>query len=290
MQPPHLTIQNQIQYLRGKPILLDRDLARLYNVETKVLNQTVKRNRARFPDDFMFQLNKDEFEKLVTNCDRLKDLKHSSSLPFAFTELGVAMLSSVLRSELAIRINIQIIHAFVTMRHQLFSNELLITRIDTNEKQQQFTDDRVNQLFDAMENNKLPSEKGVFFEGEVFDAYLFVIDLIKSARKSIILIDNYVNENTLLVLSKRDNACCATIYTSKINQKLTLDLNKHNEQYPRIELKQLKSSHDRFLILDHERLYHFGASIKDLSKKWFAFSRIDEFLPHISTKLSTNEN
>jgi hypothetical protein len=167
MHLPKLSIQNQILYLRGKPVLLDRDLANLYAVETKVLNQAVKRNIGRFPDDFRFQLTKYEFEQLVTICDRLKELKHSTTPPFAFTELGVAILSSVLRSEVAIRINIQIMHAFVAMRHQLFSNELLIARIDSIDKKQQFTDDRVNQLFDAMENHKLPTEKGIFFDGEI---------------------------------------------------------------------------------------------------------------------------
>jgi hypothetical protein len=165
-----------------------------------VLNQTVKRNVARFPDDFRFQLNKNEFEQLVTNCDRLKELKHSTTLPFAFTELGVAMLSSILRSEVAIRINIQIMHAFVAMRHQLFSNELLIARIDSIEKKQQFTDDRVNQLFDAMENHKFPAEKGIFLDGEIFDAYSFALKLIKKASQHIILIDNYIDENTLIML------------------------------------------------------------------------------------------
>jgi hypothetical protein len=185
--------------------------------------------------------------------------------------------------------NIQIIHAFVTMRHQLFSNELLIKRIDSIEKQQQFTDDRVNQLFDAMENNKLPSEKGIFFEGEVFDAYRFALSLIKKANQKIILIDNYIDENTLIMLSHKKKSVSASIYSSRISEQFKLMVKKHSEQYPEILVHSLKNSHDRFLILDGKELYHIGASLKDLGKKWFAFSRIDEFLPHILTKLSTNE-
>jgi hypothetical protein len=285
MQLPNLTIQNQILYLRGKPVLIDRDLANLYNVDTKVLNQTVKRNIGRFPDDFRFQLNKKEFEQLVTNCDRFTELKHSSSNPYAFTELGVAMLSSVLRSETAIRINIQIMQAFVSIRQYLLSNDILTMRIESVEKKLTFTDDRVNQLFDAMENNKLPPEKGIFFEGETFDAYSFALSLIKNAKFSIVLIDNYIDESTVLMLSHRLELVTATIYSSRITEQLKLTVQKHNEQYPEINLCSLKTCHDRFLILDEKELYHIGASLKDLGKKWFAFSKMNDLLPELLQKL-----
>jgi len=176
--------------------------------------------------------------------------------------------------------------AFVEMRHYLQQNNNLLFRINYLEEKQQFTDDRVNQLFAALDKQKLPPEKGIFFDGQFFDAYVFVNDLIKNANKSIILIDNYVDEATLLMLSKRNPDCNATIYTQKLTAQLQLDLAKHNEQYPRIEIKALKNAHDRFLILDRKEVYHIGASLKDLVKKWFAFSKLDEFLPNILEKLN----
>jgi hypothetical protein len=162
----------------------------------------------------------------------------------------------------------------------------LLFRINYLEEKQQFTDARVNQLFAALDKQKLPPEKGIFFEGQLFDAYVFANDLIKSANKSIILIDNYIDESILLMLSKRNPSCNATIYTQKLTAQLQLDLAKHNEQYPRIDIKTLKTSHDRFLILDRKEVYHIGASLKDLGKKWFGFSKLNEFLPTILEKLN----
>jgi hypothetical protein len=279
-------IQTKIYTLRGFHVMMDRDLAKLYNVETKVLNQAVKRNIARFPSDFRFQLNTEEFEnwrsQIVTSSAEKMGLRRS---PYAFTEQGVAMLSAILKSETAITVSIQIIKAFVEMRHYIQQKDNLLFRINYLEEKQQFTDARVNQLFEAMDKQKLPPEKGIFFEGQLFDAYVFANELIKSANKSIILIDNYVDESTLLMLSKRNPNCSATIYTQKITSQLRLDLAKHNEQYPRIDIKSLNTAHDRFLILDRKELYHIGASLKDLGKKWFAFSKLNEFLPTILEKL-----
>jgi hypothetical protein len=232
-------------------------------------------------------LNTEEFEnwksQFVTSKADKMGLRRP---PYAFTEQGVAMLSAILKSETAITVSIQIMKAFVEMRHYLQQNNNLLFRINYLEEKQQFTDDRVNQLFAALDKQKLPPEKGIFFDGQFFDAYVFVNDLIKNANKSIILIDNYVDEATLLMLSKRNPDCNATIYTQKLTAQLQLDLAKHNEQYPRIEIKALKNAHDRFLILDRKEVYHIGASLKDLVKKWFAFSKLDEFLPNILEKLN----
>ena len=183
-------IEEKIYLIRGKKVMFDFDLAKLYGVETRILNQAVKRNIERFPEEFRFQLTNNEFNELVTNCDRFNSLKHSSNLPYAFTEQGVAMLSSVLRSDIAIQVSIQIMKAFVTMRQSYLTNQEITTRISSLEFKQQFTDEKVNQLFKALEQNELPLSYGIFYDGEIFDAYKFVLDLIKSAKFSIILIDN----------------------------------------------------------------------------------------------------
>ncbi|MFN5031699.1 MAG: ORF6N domain-containing protein [Flavobacteriia bacterium] len=280
----HNTIQ--ILELRGKQVLLDRELAQLYKAETKVLNQAVKRNLERFPEEFRFQLSKMEFDYLVTNCDRFKLLKHSSSLPYAFTEQGVAMLSAVLKSDVAIRVSIQIMNAFVQMRHKMQLSQALFSRLDQIEQRQQFTDERVNQLFEAMEQNKLPLEKGIFFEGEIFDAFAFVVSLIKQAKHQIILIDNYVDERTFVMLSNRNEKVNISIYTARLTDSNKLAAIKYREQYADISLHILRNCHDRFLIID-ENLFHVGASFKDLGKKWFAFSKMNDLLPEIKRKLET---
>ena len=278
-------LKAKIFTIRGIQVMLDRDLALLYGVQTKVLNQAVKRNKERFPESFAFTLNKIETLELVTNCDRLKSLKHASSLPHVFTEQGVAMLSTVIRSETAIKVSIQIMETFVRIRKQIQSNDELIHRLIFLEKKQHVTEEKVDFILKSMESERIPQSKGIFFEGQLFDAYVFANELIKSAKHSIILIDNYIDETTLLMLSKRNPACKAIIYTSKVNPQLQLDLAKHNEQYPTIEIKTLKTAHDRFLILDEKELYYIGVSLKDLGKKWFAFSKINEFLMEVLKRL-----
>ena len=255
-------------------------------METKVLNQAMKRNLERFPEEFRFQLSKMEFDYLVTNCDRFKLLKHSSSLPYAFTEQGVAMLSAVLKSDVAIRVSIQIMNAFVQMRHKMQLSQALFSRLDQIEQRQQFTDERVNQLFEAMEQNKLPLEKGIFFEGEIFDAFAFVVSLIKQAKHQIILIDNYVDERTFVMLSNRNEKVNISIYTARLTDSNKLAAIKYREQYADISLHILRNCHDRFLIID-ENLFHVGASFKDLGKKWSAFSKMNDLLPEIKRKLET---
>ncbi len=286
MHTSEIAIQQQILILRGKQTLLDRDLAKIYQVDTKVLNQAVKRNIERFPEEFRFQLTKEEFENwksqfVTSNMDKMGLRK----IPYAFTEQGVAMLSGVLRSDIAIQVSIQIMKAFVTMRHTYITNQEINSRISSIEFKQQFTDEKVNQLFKALQQNELPLSHGIFYEGEIFDAYKFALDLIKSAKYSIILIDNYMDENTLIMLANRNEKVKAIVFTSQLNDKLQLTLAKHHEQYPEIELKQLKKSHDRFLIIDEKELYHLGASLKDLGKKWFAFSKMNDLLPEFLERL-----
>ena len=279
-------LKAKIFTIRGVQVMLDRDLALLYGVQTKVLNQAIKRNKERFPESFCFQLNKQEFTKwrsqFVTSNSEKMGLRY---FPYAFTEQGVAMLSTVIRSETAIKVSIQIMETFVRIRKQIHTNDELIHRIIFLEKKQNITDEKVDLILKSLESDTQQNSKGIFFEGQLFDAYVFANDLIKSGKHSIILIDNYVDETTLLMLSKRNPTCKAIIYTPKINAQLQLDLAKHNEQYPTIEIKTLKTAHDRFLILDERELYHIGASLKDLGKKWFAFSKINEFLMEVLKRL-----
>lgn len=269
-------IRDRIFTIRGQQVMVDRDLAVLYGVETKALNQAVKRNIDRFPVQFRFQLIRTERDELVTNCDRFESLKHTRALPYVFTEQGVSMLSAVLRSDTAIQVSIQIMDAFVSMRRWIADNAAIFQRLDAVEYQQKITDTKLDQIFEAIEAREIKPAQGIFYDGQVFDAYAFAADLIRSAQKSIVLIDNYVDESTLLLLSKRNKGCAATIYTHAISKALAQDVQKHNTQYPSIEIKTFKQAHDRFLILDDETVYHVGASLKDLGKKMFAFSRFEK--------------
>ncbi len=267
-------IKNMIFSFRGLQVMIDRDLAELYGVGTKVLNQAVKRNIERFPNDFRFQLSDNEKTELVTNCDRFIKLKHSSVNPYVFTEQGVAMLSAVLRSETAIKVSIRIIKAFVEMKKFISNNAAIFQRLENVEMKQIVTDEKIDKIFKALENSSLKPKQGIFYDGQIFDAYKFVAELIKGAKKSIVLIDNYVDETILTLFSKNQKAN-VKIYTKTINKQLKLDLDKYNAQYKSIEIKKFNQAHDRFLIIDNEEVYHFGASLKDLGKKWFAFSKFD---------------
>jgi len=270
-------IQNKIYTLRGLQVMLDRDLAELYGVETKVFNQAVKRNSARFPEDFMFQLTKEEFvnwrSQFVTSNEDKMGLRRA---PYAFTEQGVSMLSAILKSTVAVEMSVKIIRSFVAMRKFISSNALLFQKIDTMEKKLLKHDEKFDQLFNAIESKEVKPKEGIFYENQIFDAYVFASDLIKSAKTSIVLIDNYIDESVLLLLSKRADGCKATIYTKTITSQLSLDLKKYNTQYQPIEINELVTAHDRFLILDDSEIYHIGASLKDLGKKWFAFSKFEK--------------
>lgn len=271
-------IQGMIFSIRGVHVMIDRDLANVYGVENKRLNEQVKRNIARFPEEFRFQLTDEEKEQLVANCDRFGQLKHSSSNPYVFSEQGVSMLSAVLRSETAVKVSIQIINAFVEMRKFIQNNANVFARLDSVERRQitfeSKTEKNFEKVFQALESGE-PPKQGIFYEGQVYDAYTFACDLIRKAKKSLILIDNYVDDSVLTLLSKRTNGVSAAIYTKSISKQLRLDLEKHNEQYPLIDAKILKDAHDRFLIIDKKEIYHMGASLKDLGKKWFAFSKFN---------------
>ena len=274
--PKVIDIKPMIRVIRGQQVMIDRDLAQLYGVETKRLNEQVKRNIERFPDDFMFQLNKDDVE-ILKSQNATSSWGGDRRFPYAFTEQGIAMLSSVLKSQTAVDVNIRIMRAFVSMRRFIATNAQLFQRLETIEyhqlemkQHQEVTDKRIDEVFRRLDAN-IPPIQGIFYDGQVFDAYRFVSDLMRKAKRSIVLIDNYVDDTVLMLLDKRENGVTATIYTQRISSQFQLDVDRHNAQYPLIEIKQFNKAHDRFLLIDDE-VYHIGASIKDLGKKWFGFT------------------
>ncbi|GBD86271.1 ORF6N domain protein [bacterium BMS3Abin03] len=269
-------IRKRIFTIRSAQVMIDRDLAEMYGVDTKVLNQAVKRNLKRFPEAFRFQLNENEKLELVTNCDRFEKLKHSSVNPYAFTEQGVAMLSAVLRSETAIKVSIQIMQAFVEMKKFLSNNAVIFQRLEKIELKQIETNKKFEQIFNALQSKDLEPKQGIFFNGQIFDAYKFVSGLVRKANKSILLIDNYIDETVLNLFTKKKKNVKVTIFTKRITKTMLQDAEKFNAQYPFVELKKFTKAHDRFLIIDDKDVYHFGASLKDLGKKWFAFSKLDK--------------
>lgn len=290
--PVENKVESLIRVIRGQQVMLDRDLAELYGVETKVLNQAVKRNLGRFPDDFRFQLTKEECSRsqfVTLNEGRGSNIKY---LPYAFTEQGVAMLSGVLKSPTAVEVNIRIMRAFVSMRHFMVNNAAVFQRLETIEfnqlesnkvqakilAHQEVQDHRIDEIFRRLDEGMYKPKQGIFFDNQIYDAYSFVSELVKSAKQRIILIDNYVDETVLTLLDKREDTVSAIIYTQQISRQLRLDVDRHNSQYPPIEISVFRRSHDRFLCID-DTVYHVGASIKDLGKKWFAFSKMEDFKP-----------
>ena len=311
-------IESLIITVRGKQIILDRDLARLYGVETKVLNQAVKRNIERFPEDFMFQLSKEEYgllkPQIVTSSedflrsqivtienedDYLRSQfatidmrgRHLKYLPYAFTENGIAMLSSVLRSPMAIATNIHIMRAFNAMRHFIGSHAQVFQRLEVVERNQlalttQVAENnkKLEEVFRRLDENSGKPEKGIFYDGQIFDAYTFINERVREAKKHIVLIDNYVDDSVLTMLDKRNKGVDAIVYTKNISRQLSLDFEKHNAQYPPIEVKQFDRAHDRFLCID-DTVYLIGASLKDLGKKWFGFVKLEQPTDKLLSKM-----
>ena len=253
---------------------MDRDLAKLYEVEISQMNRQVKRNIERFPEDFMFQLCAEEWASLKCHFGISNSQGGDRRLPNVFTEQGVSMLAGLLRSPVAIDANIRIIRAFVVMRRILKEKEVVWDRIERIEVRQSQTESQIERLFTLLENDIVAPKQGIFFDGQVYDAYSFVANLIRNAARRIVLIDNYIDDTVLTLLDKRGGGVSANIYTSKISSQLQLDITKHNAQYPQIVVKTFAKAHDRFLIIDDD-VYLIGASIKDLGKKWFGFTLME---------------
>ncbi len=310
-------IESLILTIRGKQVMLDRDLARLYGVETKRLNEQVRRNIERFPEDFMFQLTKEEFENwksqfATSNAEENMSPQNAttypqnmspqiattspqrrpaSALPYAFTENGIAMLSGVLRSPMAIATNIHIMRAFNAMRHFIGSQAQVFQRLEVLERTQlslvafkEETNRNFEEVFRRLDDNSEKPEKGIFYDGQIFDAYTFINERIREAKKRIVLIDNYVDDSVLTMLDKRNKGVDAVVYTKNISRQLSLDFEKHNAQYSPIEVKQFDRAHDRFLCID-DTVYLIGASLKDLGKKWFGFVKLEQPTDELLSKM-----
>lgn len=272
------TIENMIFTVRGRQVMLDRDLANLYLVETKVLNQAVKRNIERFPQDFMFQLSKEEFENwksqfVTSNSDKM-GLRRP---PYAFTEQGVSMLSAVLKSKVAIEVSVNIMRTFVEMKKMMLSNASIFQRLEKTEQKLLEHHENFQRVFEYLEKEEMPTQ-GIFFDGQIWDAYEFINKLLRNAKSEVILVDNYIDD-TVLTLLKKYPKINFTVITKEINKKLKLDLEKYNAQYRNLKVRTSNKYHDRFLIID-DSVYHIGASLKDLGKKVFGFSKmkIDKIL------------
>ena len=291
-----ISIEKKIMVIREQQVMLDRDLASLYEVETKRLNEAVKRNIDRFPEQFMFQLTIEEAEvyskSQIVTLDNLKSQIATSSwggrrkIPYAFTEQGVAMLSTVLRSKTAIKVSINIMNAFVAMRKYLLSNAQVFQRLDSLEAYKFESTHRIDTLFSLMDRYKIEDKQGIFFQGQIYDAFSQFQKLIQNAKKKIILIDNYIDLTVLDRLTKKHKGVDVTIYTKPDTPINNLEIKKFNSQYPTLTINHTTTMHDRFLIIDNSEIYLIGASLKDLGKKCFGFTKIDDSKRMIHTVLS----
>jgi hypothetical protein len=270
-----IQVEHIIYTIRGVQVMFDQDLAILYDVETRRLNEQVKRNKDRFPNHFMFVITDEEWQNLMSQIATSSLHGGRRKNPAVFTEQGVAMLSAVLNSKKAIEVSIAIMDAFVQYRKlKMVTGNLLMRMADLESKQIQ-TESNFEKIFSALEQKDTLPTQGIFFNGQIFDAYKFVSDIIRRAKHSIVLIDNYVDDNTLQLFTKRKAGVIVIIYTQKITRQLELDVEKFNQQYSKLEVKKINHSHDRFLIIDQKEMYHIGASLKDLGNKMFGFSKMD---------------
>mgnify|MGYP001004735343 FL=1 len=271
-------IQNMIYTIRDKQVMIDSDLATLYQVTTKRLNEQVRRNKNRFPSEFMFRLTAEEYEHLRSqNATSSEDNAHGGRryMPYAFTEQGIAMLSAVLKSDIAVEVSIKIMNSFVEMRRFLLSNKEMFARLDRVELKQLETDKKLEEVLNYIATNT-EVKQNIFFDGQIYDAFSFIVGLVKKARKEIILIDNYADVNTLNILCKKNKGVNVVIITAGKGSLSTKDITKFNAQYPKLSVKTNTDFHDRFLIVDKTEVYHIGDSIKDAGKKSFGITRIED--------------
>jgi len=283
-------IKNLIYVIRGQQVMMDSDLAALYQVETKALNRQMKRNIARFPEDFCFQLTEFEFENLRCQfgTSSLENVNYGGRryLPYVFTEQGIAMLSAVLRSEIAVQVSVRIMKTFVEMRRYLANETFVLEKVNKLEskllegdiKRQQFeekTESRFEQIFTYISEHEEVTQK-IFFEGQIYDAFSLLTELISKAEKELVLIDNYVDIGTLNILAKTQPGVKAVVYTAKTTKLSKGDVDRFNQQYPMLEVRHTGAFHDRFLLVDGLYAYHIGASIKDAGKKCFGINKMED--------------
>ena len=271
-------IKNLIYTIRGKQVMLDSDVAMLYGYRTKALNLAVRRNIERFPEEFCFKINEEESEFLRFQFETSKNKNESRGgrryLPYVFTEQGIAMLAGVLKSEIAIKVSINIIKSFVEMRKFLNNNGQVFERISTLEYKQIENEKKFNRVFSLLQGEESITQR-IFFEGQIWDSYSLIIDIIKKAKNKITIIDNYIDDSILKMLAKKNKDVEVIILTSNKSNIFNLDVQKFNKEYPTLKLAKTNKFHDRFIIIDEIELYHCGASIKDLGKKCFAISKVE---------------
>ena len=273
-------IKNLIYNIRGKQVMLDSDVAMLYHYETRKINQTVKRNIERFPESFCFQLTKNEIECLRSQFVILNKNgrgQHSKYLPYAFTEQGITMLSGLLKNEVAVQVSINIMNAFVEMRKFIANNGQIFSRLTNVEYRLLEHDKKFDEVFNELQKNEENKfQQQIFYNGQIYDAYSLIVDIIKSAKNKIVIIDNYIDDTILKMLSKKENNVEVVILTSSNTTISKLDVMKFNKQYPTLKVATTNNFHDRFILIDGTELYHCGASLKDLGKKCFAINKIED--------------
>ena len=273
-------IKNLIYTIRGKQVMLDSDVAMLYHYETKNVNKAMKRNIDRFPEDFCFQLTNDEFKNLRFQFGTLNKKVNNGKvtrkyLPYVYTEQGISMLAGVLKNDIAVQVSISIIRAFIEMRKFMSSNSQIFERLTNVEYKLLEQDKKFDEIFNQLQYEENIKQK-IFFEGQIYDAYSLVIDIIKRAKSKIMIIDNYIDDSILKILVKKNKNVEVVILTSKNSNISKLDIQKFNKEYPILKVAKTDKFHDRFIIIDNKELYHCGASIKDLGKKCFGINKIDD--------------
>jgi hypothetical protein len=280
------SIEHNILNIQGKQVMIDSTVADLFGLSVKRINEQVKRNSQRFPESFCFQLSLEDWQVLKSQIATSKLVRGGKvKPPWVFTEHGIAMIATLLNTPQAVNLSLQIIEVFIFARKTGLMSLSASSKIESIEALQKQHTHELAMIWKRLNNTFHLKEQGIFFNDQIFDAYVFSSEIISSAKNSIVLIDNYIDETTLLQLSKRKNKVSCMIYTEKISPQLNLDLSKHNAQFPQIEIRTLKNVHDRFLIIDNKTLYHLGASLKDLGKRWFAFSQMDGILPDVMKRL-----
>ena len=287
MEENQLAVQNElaiedikklIYTIRGKQIMIDSDVANIYHCETKYVNRVVKRNIERFPEEFCFQLNENEFESLRCQFVTLNENgrgQHRKYLPYVFTEQGIAMLSALLKSNIAVSVSVSIMKAFIEMRKFLMINGQVFERLTSVENKLLEHDKKFDEVFNQLQLEENIKQR-IFFDGQIYDAYSIIVDIIKRANSKILIIDNYIDDSVLKMLTKKKSNVEVVILTSDKSNIENLDVKKFNKEYPILKVAKTNKFYDRFIVIDNKEMYHLGASIKDLGKKCFGINKIED--------------
>ena len=288
-------IKNLIYTIRGKQVMLDSDVAMLYHYPTKRINEAVNRNKQRFPENFCFQLTDEEYEILRRQNFTLNENieasslrsqsatlnentgrgKHRKYLPYVFSEQGIAMLSGLLKNDIAIQVSINIMNAFVEMRKFLMRNGQVFERLTSVEHKLLEHDKKFDEVFNQLQQEENIKQK-IFFQGQIYDAYSIIVDIIRKANRKIVIIDNYVDDSVFKMLTKKSKNVEVVILTSNKSNIQQIDIQKFNKEYPILKVAKTNKFHDRFIVIDSKEMYHLGASIKDLGKKCFGINKIED--------------